>query len=264
MSLVWDNFDQGGSEKLVMLAMADWCNDEGLSLHPSHDAVAKKCCLSRSQAQRVVKTLVDDGFIEVVGNQFGGAPGTTKKYRLCVEKLRATDSANATHVQPLTDSTHATGSVDATGSTHAPRRVAPSTETGSTHATQTTIEPPIEPPVLNPLPLDSVDDKFLEFWTAYPKKVGKEAARKVWVRIKKHAESLNAILIALAWQSSSDQWTKNQGQFIPNPSTYLSQQRWLDEQPTATQSKFTAVGQKSANAATRWLDSQGFQLEKTL
>lgn len=114
-----------------------------------------------------------------------------------------------------------------------------------------------------PLPPDAVDDKFLEFWSAYPKKVGKEAARKVWVKIKKPAESLDAILTALAWQSKSAQWTKNQGQFIPNPSTYLSQQRWLDEPPVVTTPKLTAVGQKSASAANRWLDSQGFQLEKT-
>ena len=170
MSLVWDNFRQGGSEKLVMLAMADWCNDEGLSLHPSHDAVAKKCCISRSQAQRVTKALVDAGWLQVIGNQFGGAPGTTKRYRMCVEKLRETDSANAT------------GSVDATGSTQHVRRVAPSTETGSTHATQTTIEPPIEPPI-NPAPEkparfdplkielpECINPESWEAWIAYRRK----------------------------------------------------------------------------------------------
>lgn len=251
MSLVWDNFNRGGSEKLVMLAMADWCNDDGLSLHPSHEAVAKKCCISRVQAQRVVKGLVDDGFLEVVGNQFGGAPGTTKKYRLCIEKLKE---------MGITDDT---GIASDTGITQVQRRVSPSAETGITDDTQTTIEPPIDPPVVTPLPPDAVDDKFLEFWSAYPKKVGKEAARKVWVKIKKPAESLDAILTALAWQSKSAQWTKNQGQFIPNPSTYLSQQRWLDEPPVVTTPKLTAVGQKSASAANRWLDSQGFQLEKT-
>lgn len=149
MSLVWDNFNKGGSEKLVMLSMADWCNDKGESLHPSHDAIAKKCCISRSQAVRVVRDLVDQGFLEVIGNKFGGAPGTTKQYRVVISAL--TGSADATP-KVETGSTHATGSVDATGSTHASRRVAPSTETGSTHATQTTIEPPIEPPIKNIAP----------------------------------------------------------------------------------------------------------------
>jgi len=35
MSLIWENFTVGGSEKLTMLAMADWCNDDGGSLYPS-------------------------------------------------------------------------------------------------------------------------------------------------------------------------------------------------------------------------------------
>lgn len=149
MSLVWDNFTVGGSEKLVMLAMADWCNDTGASLHPSHDAVAKKCCISRSQAQRIIKSLTENGWISVVGNPFGGAPGTTKNYRINIEKLRETDSASATPNKSVTGSAHATGSADATGSTHAVRGVAPMRQRGSTHATQTTIEPPIEPPILN-------------------------------------------------------------------------------------------------------------------
>lgn len=207
MSLVWDNFKQGGSEKLVMLAMADWCNDEGLSLHPSHEAVAKKCCISRSQAQRVTKALVDAGWLEVVGNQFGGAPGTTKRYRLCIEKLRETGS------------THATGSVDATGSIQNVRRVAPSTETGSTHATQTTIEPSIEPPVKSKsapatrLPADwmpsevdiqfcktnrpdlnakDVADGFRDYWIAQPGAKGRKldwpATWRNWVRNQRRSD----------------------------------------------------------------------------
>jgi hypothetical protein len=145
MSLVWDHFHRGGTEKLVMLAMADWCNDQGGSLHPSHDAVAEKCCISRSQAVRVIRGLVDEGYLEVIGNQYGGAPGTTKQYRVVLSML--TGSAGATGSVHATGGTDATGSADATGSTHAQGGVAPVRETGSTDATQTTIEPSIEPPV---------------------------------------------------------------------------------------------------------------------
>lgn len=167
MSLVWDQFKRGGSEKLVMLAMADWCNDQGLSLHPSHDAVAEKCCISRSQAVRVVRGLVEDGFLEVIGNHFGGAPGTTRQYRLAIEKLR--DSVDATP----TDSTSATGSADATGSTDASRGVAPMRETGSADATQTTIEPSIEPPVKSARKKSKKDQK-LELLAGVDSKVAEQ------------------------------------------------------------------------------------------
>ena len=121
-------------------------------------------------------------------------------------------------------------------------------------------------PVLTPLPPSgggSVDAKFESFWMAYPKKVGKGATRKAWDRIRQPAATLDLILIALEWQAQSEQWAKNSGQYIPNPATYLNQQRWLDERPITVVKNLTAVGQKSADAAIRWLDSQGFQLEKT-
>ena len=70
-------------------------------------------------------------------------------------------------------------------------------------------------------------DQFDQFWNAYPKKVGKESARKSWNKIR---PNLQDVLKALAWQKESKQWFEKGGQFIPNPSTYLNQHRWLDEQ----------------------------------
>ena len=72
-------------------------------------------------------------------------------------------------------------------------------------------------------------DHFNEFWLAYPKKVGKESARKAW---NKTRPDIEVILKALSWQKESSQWFKNGGQFIPNPATYLNQHRFLDERPS--------------------------------
>ena len=68
MSFVWDGFPASGSEMLVMLALADWCNDEGGSLHPSMRAVAEKVRVSEKQARRIVRGLEEAGYIKVVGN----------------------------------------------------------------------------------------------------------------------------------------------------------------------------------------------------
>lgn len=80
-------------------------------------------------------------------------------------------------------------------------------------------------------PISSDKKDFDRFWDAYPKKVGKEAAKRAWKRLKEPHEILNQILEALVWQRESEQWLKNNGQFIPNPTTYLNQGRWLDERP---------------------------------
>lgn len=71
-------------------------------------------------------------------------------------------------------------------------------------------------------------ETFDAFWEAYPRKVSKEAARKAW---PKAAESLPAILEALAWQRVSEGWTKDGGAFIPHPATYLNGRRWEDQKP---------------------------------
>lgn len=69
---------------------------------------------------------------------------------------------------------------------------------------------------------------FDAFWSAYPKKTGKEAAKKSFARAK---ADIGTMLSALEVQKQSEQWTKNNGQFIPNPTTWLNQGRWEDELP---------------------------------
>lgn len=66
---------------------------------------------------------------------------------------------------------------------------------------------------------------FEEFWKEFPKKRDKQGCLKIWVR-KKLSEQLPPILIALRSQKESSQWTRDAGQYIPNPSTWLNQDRW--------------------------------------
>lgn len=66
---------------------------------------------------------------------------------------------------------------------------------------------------------------FAEFWIAYPKKVGKGAAESAW---KKRKPSLPIVLSAIHAAKGSSAWLKDDGQFIPNPATWLNQKRWED------------------------------------
>jgi uncharacterized protein YdaU (DUF1376 family) len=88
---------------------------------------------------------------------------------------------------------------------------------------------------IKPLRANALDNGFNEFWQQYPKKVGKDAALKSWLKTK---AKIDDVLKALAWQKESDQWLRNDGQFIPNPATYLNQGRWQDEQPVIDVSPF--------------------------
>jgi len=75
-------------------------------------------------------------------------------------------------------------------------------------------------------------DAFESFWQEYPKKVGKGGAFKSWLKTSySQVELLQLCLKALRWQKQLDQWNKNNGEFIPNPQTYLNQCRWEDDCP---------------------------------
>ncbi len=85
-----------------------------------------------------------------------------------------------------------------------------------------------KPLTINHKPLTNIKplSDFDMFWIAYPKKVGKEAARKAWAKAN---PELAMVLNALEWQKVSPQWFKTQ--YIPHPSTWINQHRWLDEKP---------------------------------
>jgi len=69
---------------------------------------------------------------------------------------------------------------------------------------------------------------FEEFWTAYPRKTAKSDALKAWNKIK---PDLITVLNALDWQRKSEDWTKDSGQYIPYPASYLNSKRYEDEKP---------------------------------
>ncbi len=100
MNSAWQ-FDRGGSEKLVLLAMANWADDDG-NCYPSIAAIAHRACLSEVQARRVVHGLISDGYITVTGNHNGGRNSESRKYRINVSKLQTTPLADDTRTT-LTD-----------------------------------------------------------------------------------------------------------------------------------------------------------------
>jgi hypothetical protein len=77
---------------------------------------------------------------------------------------------------------------------------------------------------------DLQQQRFDAFWQAYPKKVGKEAARKAWRKVRPSESLCSKIMDAVTAAKASEQWCKQNGQFIPNPATWLNQGRWDDEQ----------------------------------
>src|SRR5690348_8154488 len=66
MTAVWDRaLTDDPSTLLVMLALADWANDEGICW-PAVESIAEKCRISERQAQRIIKSLEEVGALTVI------------------------------------------------------------------------------------------------------------------------------------------------------------------------------------------------------
>lgn len=77
----------------------------------------------------------------------------------------------------------------------------------------------------------SIHPMFDAFWQAYPKRIAKAKAEEAFSKLNPDEELMKVMLAALKAWSKTDQWTKESGQFVPNPTTWLNQRRWEDELP---------------------------------
>ena len=78
-----------------------------------------------------------------------------------------------------------------------------------------------------------IRQRFERFWSAYPRHVAKQEALKRFEKLNPSDDLLETMLKAIEKQKGSEQWTKDNGQYIPHPSTWLNQSRWEDELPAA-------------------------------
>lgn len=99
MSRVWDHYPGKGSDLLAMLALADWSDDDG-RCYPSVSALAKKIRLKERQTQNAVRSLIEQGYVAVIGNEAGGAPGMTRRYRVAIERLTGAAECTQTVNEP--------------------------------------------------------------------------------------------------------------------------------------------------------------------
>lgn len=72
-------------------------------------------------------------------------------------------------------------------------------------------------------------EAFAIWWAAYPKKVGKRIAEKKFVLYYSEMPPLEKMLQVLEAQKRTPGWLKDDGEFIPHPTTYLNHGRYEDQ-----------------------------------
>ena len=84
MSQVWAARGLGPSEKLVLLALADHADDQGVCW-PGMQGIAEKCGISRRTVIRVVQSLAKKGLVSVFARGNEAGQQVTNIYRLTLE-----------------------------------------------------------------------------------------------------------------------------------------------------------------------------------
>jgi hypothetical protein len=77
-----------------------------------------------------------------------------------------------------------------------------------------------------------IDTEFDTFWKAYPRKQNKAKAKTAFAKLRPDTGTLQAILEDLTRRKSDPDWLKENGTFVPHPSSYLNNRRWEDEAST--------------------------------
>jgi hypothetical protein len=71
----------------------------------------------------------------------------------------------------------------------------------------------------------SRDDRFPEFWDAYPRKVARPKAAIAW---RKAIERSDPDVILAAIGPHAEAWARHEAQYTPHPATWLNRDGWLD------------------------------------
>lgn len=193
----------------VLAVILRHLNNQTGAAFPGVNKVAVDARLDRRSVIRGVQHLESLGFIEVER----GAKGKSNRYR---------PSAPSSGVYATSD-THATSDGCVT------QLVAP-------------VSPEVVTPVSPELRLkqlrkseprksraDALDEQgFVEFWDAYPKRVDKIDAKKIWRKL--NAED-RAAAIADVKRRNTGEWAGKALIYILGPARYLRGRRWEDEVP---------------------------------
>ena len=97
---------------------------------------------------------------------------------------------------------------------------------------------------------------FDEFWTTYPKKVGKGDAEKAWGKIAIDDLLLHKIITTVKAASKSADWLKESGQYIPHASTWLNGKRWEDSIPVGANDVGVQPTRHHVLVNGKWIDER--------
>lgn len=214
--------DVGVSAAIVLNHIVYWCeknksenrnfHDGRYWMYSSNQTIADNIpYLGIATIKRALSCLIDNGYVQV-GNYNKATFDRTYWY-----------TPSDLTLSIYAKSTNASNQTDAISPHHF--------DTDNTKL-RTNNTPPIIPPQAakpKPKPKPKVDlAQFDVFWTAYPKKVDKQDAVKVWEKLNPNAELFEKIMSGLNRSVAFDHRFRER-QYTPAPARWLRAENWNDE-----------------------------------
>jgi hypothetical protein len=216
------------TDQLVLLAIADRCNDDGLEAWPSIETLAKKTRLSERGVWGALQRLRLAGVLRILG---GRGRNRSNRYEVIMsEPTDLAPRATSHHVRPRV----------ARGATSSRMSCEPDPAPRANDPSSTSTTPCTEKRHASELVFDS------RFWPAYPRKTARKDALKAFIKIGPKPDLLEHMLAALEQQKASPAW--RDPMFIPHAATWLNGARWGDELPVAR----PHIGRTGAPAAGKY------------
>lgn len=226
---------------LVLLSLCERADETGRNAWPSVDWLATRARCSTRTVHRHLRALEAAGLIERGDQRLVGHLRSDRR-----PVVWDVPGVRGVTVSPRDAARGDIGSTDG---------VTPGAERGDTDGTQTVLSLTGETVQVNTSSVrDLLVESFDAFWTTYPRKVGKGAARTAWSKALRKADQ-PAILAAVARYAEHHAARRTEARYIANPATWLNQERWDDVLPDVT----ARESSEAADADRIALDRQGFQ-----
>ncbi len=222
MTWVWDHSRAGGSDRLVLLAIADCASDDGSEAWPATATLARKTRVDERTVQRCVQRLVELGELEVM---WRSGPRGTNRYRV---RMTPRQSVTPGNLPPGTVSPH-------------PRQIAASTP--GTLSPEPSLNRP-EPASKPARPTAKIDPKIVGLQQALAAANMPVIPPKDEITCRRIVELVDRIGTTALLTSAWAQWQP------ANPARYM----------TAFVAEWTELAPKTAAAATRKCPSHELRL----
>lgn len=223
-------------ERLVLLALADYA-DEHASCFPSQEAIAERSCCSDRTVRRVLEMFESSEIIKRSRRYIAGERSSDRYVLAIGHRTDFPVEGHRTKHAGLPDKTEeVTGHpCPSNHQNHQNHQVPPIVPQRSSSSMAATVSEDLEAAA------------FQSFYSRYPRKVGKDGARKAFSKAAQRAGGFQVIIDG-AQRLAQDPNLPTDRNFIPHPTTWLNQGRWEDEPlpPRAGATGGTAVERMAA------------------